>query len=203
MRIIHSLVSTVRVLMSSRQKQAMLRLDAEDCRGIILLTQKEQKKQGNRLTDEYCERACIALKQYYALSIFDSRNMHAISELLDPFWHAHILDTMRYGMLCNAIGGFMHHDPLDHCDEAKVSAVVRVYTYSYNVLGRIFGVDNLDPDFHPKTPSRASMVCRHDLETQNVYDDVFPEFSDLRHLRDLYGYEAQRSMIGLELASIR
>jgi hypothetical protein len=189
----------VKVPMSPRQEKAIRRLDAEDCTGVIRLTKKEQMKLGNFLSDEYYEQACIGLKQYYALCVFDPINMHAISETLDPFWHSHILDTMRYAMLCDALGGFMHHDPLDHADIDKVEAVGKIYEHSYRMICKIFGEENADPRFHPKEVPLASMVCRHDLEPVKTFDDVFPEALDLSALREKYGHQAQRKMLAAQL----
>src|SRR5690349_12290865 len=99
-----SLSSLVQVVMSERQRAAVARIDAEDFTGVVRLARKEFAKQGKQLTDEYCHAAVLAVKQYYALTVFDPLNMHAVSDVLDPFWHAHILDTVRYKMLCDDIG---------------------------------------------------------------------------------------------------
>lgn len=199
----NSILPTVRVPMSERQRHAMERLDAENFVGVVRLTRKELAKQGVEFSDDYCSRAITGLKQYYALTIFDPRNMHAVSDVLDPFWHAHILDTVRYQMLCEALGGFMHHDPLDTEDREKVSAVGRVYEYTYSTLCRIFGEDNLDEEFHPSTLPEASLVCRHDIDDDvaATYSDVFPEVPELAGLRARYGHNAQRIMIADELAA--
>lgn len=192
----------VRLPMSPRQERAMRRLDAENFSGVISLTKKELKKQGIILSDEYCNQACIGLKQYYALCVFDPLNMHAISETLDPFWHSHILDTMRYAMLCEELGGFMHHDPLDHADQEKVLAVGVVYNHSYKMICKIFGEENTDTRFHPKDVPLASMVCRHDLEAAQVFDDVFPEDIEMSGLREKYGHQAQRQALAAQLLVI-
>lgn len=193
---VRSISSVVRVPMSMRQQAAMSRLDVEDFTGLVRLARKELSKQGVTLPDEYCERAIVALKQYYALTIFDPRNMHAVSDILDPFWHAHILDTVRYQMLCTGIGGFMHHDPLDMENGAKVEAVAQVYEYTRQVLRQIFGDDNLDSEFHPHTLPDIKLVCLHDIDDDGVQNaDVFPENPRCVSLRRAYGHRGQREAI--------
>lgn len=39
----------------------------------------------------------------------------AVPEVLDEFWHAHILDTRKYWRDCQKLfGAFLHHDSLAH-----------------------------------------------------------------------------------------
>jgi hypothetical protein len=102
-------------------------------------------------------------------------------------------------MLCDALGGFMHHDPLDHADQDKVVAVSKIYDHSYRMICKIFGGQNADPRFHPKDVPLASMVCRHDLEPAKIFDDVFPEVIEMSELRKKYGHQAQREALAAQL----
>lgn len=194
-----TLMSMVKTKMSKRQEKAIKRIDAEDCDMIIYLTHKDISRFG-KYDNEYFEAGCLALKQYYATTIFDPRNMHALSDALDPFWHAHLLDTVQYELLGKDIKGFMHHDPLNRTDIVKVGAVKKVYDYTVQTLGRIFGEENLDERFYPRRPAMSAMVCLHDIERGIIaLKDVFPVNAEIEKLRQNYGHEVRRKTLKREL----
>lgn len=192
-----SLLDMVEVPMSDRQRRAIKRIDDEDCSMITYLTRKHHKELGESYDQDYYDAGCIALKQYYATTIFDLRNLHAISSSLDPFWHSHILDTVSYEVLAEDIGGFMHHDPLNMLDAHKVDAVRDIYHYTQEVLEKIFGRKNLDERFYPSEPDGSILVCLHDVDYDAIElpDDIFPLNSKIEQHRIYYSNEVRRRMI--------
>ncbi len=190
------LVDMVKIKMSKRQVNAIKRIDAEPCDVIVLLTSRELRRRGEKHSKAFYEAGCLALKQYYATTIFDPVNMHAISDNLDTFWHAHVLDTVAYDLLCKDIKGFMHHDPLNKFDTAKMAAVKKIYDYTRVVLERIFGAENLDERFHPSKSSPSILVCRHDVDKIGRRSlstrDAFPVNPEMQKLRAKYSHEAVR-----------
>jgi len=197
-----SLLKMIKLPMSDRQRKAMERIDAEDNGMIIYLTAKHHQERGQSFPKEYYEAGCLALKQYYATSIFDRKNMHAISSALDPFWHAHILDTVPYKLLCDDIQGFMHHDPLNKADKQKVKVVKDIFSYTREVLIKIFGENNLDDRFYPSEPLDAVVVCLHDLPEHLALDDVFEINPKIQKYRKVYGHEAREKIIKSALKEI-
>lgn len=193
------LVSIAKIQSSKRQVHDLNRIDAEDCDLIIYLTKKELSRRGQSHPKEYYEAGCTALKQYYALTVFDPLNMHAISDTLDPFWHSHILDTVSYDLLGKDIKGFMHHDPLNHLDIIKVAAVKKIYGYTRKVLSDIFGEENLDDRFHPAKMTTARMVCLHDIEPTNrrlaSLKDILPLNPDIQKYRVNYSHDVRRMAV--------
>lgn len=197
-----SLLNMVKTPMSERQRKAMERIDAEDIRMIIYLTAKHHRERELYYPKEFYGAGCLALKQYYATSIFDRRNMHAISSTLDPFWHSHILDTVPYKLLCDDIHGFMHHDPLNKADKRKVKAIKEIFSYTRDVLIKIFGEENLDDRFYPSEPIDAIVVCLHDLPEDSALDDVFEVNQQIQIYRKVYGHEAREKIIKRALKEI-
>jgi hypothetical protein len=180
------------------QKRALKRLDSEDTRMIKFLVKKIHREKGKKKSESYYDEGCTALFQYYATAIFDPFNMHAISEELDDFWHAHVIDTVSYDLLCKDIGFFMHHDPLDVKDTKKENDVKIVYNYTrQKVLASIFGDDNLSKIFHPKRT--ANYVCLHDLEITSSAlfssEGFFPEDTKMQSIKAKYGHAARKLKI--------
>ena len=170
---------------------------------VVYKTRKDYLERGLQRGDEFYEEGITSLKQYYSTTVFDPYNIHAVTDDLDRFWHQHVIDTVRYAMLCADINGFMHHDPLDRTDLAKVSAIAQVYEYTYLVLEKIYGAKNLSPTFFPAKPEMDILVCRHDVDTtmlgQNELTDVFPVDQAIAQLRARYGNEAKSQMIRARL----
>lgn len=187
---------------SPRQRAALERLDAEDFSMVIYLTRKHHRAIGQVHDAAYYEDGCAALKMYYATAIFDPSNLHAISGALDPFWHAHILDTVAYEKLARDVGLFMHHDPLNSENTAKVAAVSEVYDYTSEALARIFGASNVDARFFPVGSENAHIVCVHDTEIAPALaqTDIWPEQPALAAHRAAYGHAARRRFLAEALA---
>ena len=67
---------------------------------------------GQGWTREYAERMEVAYKRFLTLLVTHPETTVAPSKAIDKFWHAHILDTMKYADDCqNVFGYFLHHFP--------------------------------------------------------------------------------------------
>ncbi|WP_162820044.1 hypothetical protein [Kordia sp. SMS9] len=179
------------------QKRALKRLDAEDLEMIKFLVKKIHKEKGKKRDENYYNEGCTALFQYYTTAILDPFNMHAISDELDDFWHAHVIDTVSYDLLCKDLGFFMHHDPLNPKDIKKEKDVKIVYEYTRRkVLPSIFGEKNLSKIFHP---IKTKLVCLHDLEITNhalfSVEGFFPEHTKMQTIKAKYGHAARKLKI--------
>ncbi len=94
--------------------------------------------------------------------------MHAVSDSVDPFWHAHILHTHDYMEFCDrAVGGYMHHDPLDHANAARLGRVARLYSYTTECFDHFFTSAN--PEFFPKALPEPRLICVHFGDSINKY----------------------------------
>jgi hypothetical protein len=179
---IKRLTDTLVPEVSTKQHNAVARIDAEDYSAVLSLARRELAKQGLHPTDERMADAIYALKQYYSLTLLDRGHLHAIAD-------------SRYKGLCCDIGGFMHHDPLDRSDPEKVAAVAEVYHYTRDILVRLYGEHNLHIDFHPSVVTESSFVCLHDVDGPvAAARDGFSFEPNARNLywRGRYGHEASR-----------
>lgn len=67
---------------------------------------------GQGWTREYAERMEVAYKRFLTLLVTHPQTTVAPSKEIDKFWHAHILDTMKYADDCQQVFGyFLHHFP--------------------------------------------------------------------------------------------
>ena len=128
--------------------------------------QKVSRDKGG-LTPAYLRQGELALKQYYAVALLDPLNEHAVSKLVDPFWHCHVLFTKEYVRFCGTIfGGYIHHAPLDPSDENEVSSVGKLYDYTLKTYKKIF--KQIDPEWWPEVAKNdpqfaIQIVCKHML----------------------------------------
>lgn len=153
--------------LSPRQLAAVGRIDAEDFSGVKRKVKEELGKQGISVTDDYLDAGVLALKQYYLLPIVDPHNAHAVSDTIDPFWHAHILHTRQYARFCDEVlGAFMHHEPLDHARPRDVAGVKFLYNYTREVMEQTFV--QLDARFYPAELLDAQLVCTHGQDYRGV-----------------------------------
>ena len=190
-----NLLEMCKVKLSKVQKMALQRIQEEGEEIITFLAKKIDKECGNKRDDEYYQKGCLALKQYYATAVLDPIHVHAISSELDNFWHAHILDTVSYNMLCEDLGVYMHHDPLNPEDKSKYDDVLSAYKYTRGtVLEKLFGEENLDSYFHP-IETRA--VCLHDVDRIKadvlLNDSPFNENTEMLKIKSKYGHRARKS----------
>ena len=175
-----NLLSTVRAEQVMPFHMTLLRsIDETDFSGVLRKTKEELQKQDSVPDPGFLDEGVLALKQYYAIATLDPRNMHAISDAVDPFWHAHILHTEEYVDFCNRMfGRYLHHHPLDHENLHEVKMVERLYRYTVWCYERFFGYIN--PTFFPVELPVYRLVCKHMLVTnediwQNGILPVNPE----------------------------
>ena len=115
---------------------------------------------GFETTQEWLDEGVLALKQYYAVALLDPFNRHAVSDAIDPFWHAHILHTKQYAEFCdNVFHHYVHHIPLDHADTQAVGLMRKLYDYTYQVYEDMFGYVN--PEFFASQLEDERLVCMH------------------------------------------
>jgi hypothetical protein len=67
---------------------------------------------GQGWTREYADRMEVAYKRFLTLLVTHPETTIAPNKEIDKFWHAHILDTMKYADDCQQVFGyFLHHFP--------------------------------------------------------------------------------------------
>jgi hypothetical protein len=121
-----TLLETIQIPLTTDQVERVRVIDNEDYSGVCRLVCKEDPF----VTEGELAEGILALKQYYAVALLDPCNYHAVSSAVDPYWHAHILHTKEYSRFCEKVyGQYMHHDPLDHADTAKVQRVAGYYGF--------------------------------------------------------------------------
>lgn len=105
------------------------------------------------------EAIVFGLKQYYAIAMLDPANGHAISDVLDPLWHAHMLFSEEYEAFCNkVVGQYMHHAPLRKDDTVMLRRVRVLYDYTLRRLRECFR--NVDERVWPTLPDER-LICLH------------------------------------------
>ena len=68
--------------------------------------------EGHGWSREYADRMEVAYKRFLTLLVTHPETTIAPSKEIDKFWHAHILDTMKYAEDClQVFGYFLHHFP--------------------------------------------------------------------------------------------
>lgn len=96
-------------------------------------------------------------KKYIAIRLAYPDDTIAISEAVDPYWHAHILFTREYKEACNKLGvEFIDHVPPKEDDISKLKASYLENTLTY--YKRHFGQP--DPAWWPESGEAA--VCSGD-----------------------------------------
>jgi hypothetical protein len=135
-------------------------IDEHNYSGVLRKVNEELAARGKIYSQEWYQEGLLALKQYYAVALLDGMNMHAVSDRVDPFWHAHILHTMQYAEFCrDTVGGFMHHEPLDHEDLAAVDHVDSLYRFTRERYDEIF--THVSDRFNPRSLAREELICVH------------------------------------------
>lgn len=135
-------------------------IDQNDYTGVLRKVREETAKYNVAHPDVWYTEGLLALKQYYAVALLDGMNMHAVSDRVDPFWHAHILHTKQYTQFCDdVVGGYMHHEPLDPEDIIAVNHVATLYNFTRKRYDEIFKYTN--DQFNPRTLSTDELICVH------------------------------------------
>ncbi len=120
---------------------------------------RKVQKDLHGVTSTYVDEGIANLKRYYALAALEPGKDHAVSQPVDPFWHAHILFSHDYSEFCErAFGHYLHHVPLDHEDTAAVSRVRAVYEDTLQGQRRYFG--NLNEAWWPAADMPNALQCK-------------------------------------------
>jgi len=155
-----SLVENLKVQARPEHIRRLRVIDDEDYSGVIRKTQEILTAAGKSPTREFLERGVEALKLYYAIPVLDPANAHAISFELDPFWHSHMLHSKLYTRFCQeAIGEYLHHEPLDKTDAVHLAGAARLYAYTVEVLNEAFKY--VDSYFWSPEVTNARLICFH------------------------------------------
>jgi hypothetical protein len=108
----------------------------------------------------------FGLKQYYAIAMLDPANGHAISDTLDPLWHAHMLFSLEYTEFCMAVvGEYMHHTPLEK-DSSDMRAKVR-QLYDYTLVRMRECFNHFNEQMWPALTDER-LICWH-KGNQTIY----------------------------------
>lgn len=154
-----SLQSTLQVALDAAQVERVKEIDSEDFSSVARKAQADALRyQGIVLSEEFLEEGILGLKQYYAVTLLQPEARHTVSDIVDPFWHAHILHTLDYISFCSRVfGSYLHHFPLDHSQSDAVDTVETLYVETATLYRKMFSYIN--PDFFPLEPERSQLIC--------------------------------------------
>jgi hypothetical protein len=159
-----TLESTIAIDLTELQLEMVRLIDTENFEGVKRKVREEFAHWGETVSEEFLEAGVLALKQYYAVALLDPYNEHAVSDSIDPFWHAHILHTKEYIAFGERIfGQYVHHEPLDHDNATQLRHVARLYAYTTNAYRKMFS--HIDAAFYPEVMPDAQLLCSH----QEIY----------------------------------
>lgn len=152
-------ISSIKVQLNAFHLKKLMAIDEFDFSKVSEKTQQDLLSEGTKVEHAYFEKGILALKQYYAVALFDPKNMHAVSNVVDPFWHNHILFTKDYVEFCDQIyGHYVHHTPLNKSDDAAVRKVQTLYEYTLDIYSKLF--NRIDAFFWPPV-AKDNLVCTH------------------------------------------
>jgi hypothetical protein len=117
---------------------------------------------GGGLTKEYLLSGLENLKRYYIVALLDPANQHAVSAMVDPFWHSHVLHTKEYFDFTSSVfDQYIHHAPLDPDDKEEVDRITELYKYTLNVYSKIF--KDVNEEWWPKVTGSniGPVICYH------------------------------------------
>ncbi|MBI4090203.1 MAG: hypothetical protein HY421_02255 [Candidatus Kerfeldbacteria bacterium] len=156
-------METIQLPVNELQRERLMRIDQEDFSGVRRKVREEMSERGIDASAEWLDEGILALKQYYAVALLDPLNKHAVSAVIDPFWHAHIMHTKEYVAFCAEVfEEFLHHEPLDRSDEPKLRFVHTLWKYTRGVYGRLFSY--VHPDTYKQLADCTSeTVCLHQM----------------------------------------
>jgi len=148
-----SLLNDIKVSLTEEQRIAITRIDAEDFSAVA-----KRVKKDCGFDDDRIKKGVDALKQYYVAAVVDSKNRHAISDDVDPFWHTHVMFSKEYMQFSmDVFGKYMHHEPLDHDDKERVDLVEKVYIHTRKIYETIFKAWN--SELTPLVDSQRLCIC--------------------------------------------
>jgi hypothetical protein len=99
------------------------------------------RKEGEGWARERTERVELEYRRYLVLLARYPEATIVPSSEVDKFWHAHILDTMKYAEDCDAVFGcFLHHFPyFGMRDEEDAANLSRASEQTWRLYEREFG----------------------------------------------------------------
>lgn len=136
----------------------------------LALVKKQVAKDLGRDDTEFLDSGLEQLKHFYGLCFKNPTQRFAVSNIVDPFWHAHVLHTRSYTDFCNRVfGRYLHHEPLHHDDELAVANADEVYRCTRAAMISLYG--QIDNEWWPAD----SAVCLGDFiatECSNATEQV-------------------------------
>ena len=173
--------------LSPKDRLALQAIDDEPFMPVAIKLRQELAKQSFFPDDNYFNQGFLALKQYYAIAVIDRINMHAASDVIDPFWHTHILFTENYCALSDKMfGHYMHHVPLTDSNEDRLVFLEKLYAHTQDVYAKTFSYYNTD--FFPTHVTREQLICFHGNDGYHPdVNDVFPLNLELAPQYEKYG----------------
>lgn len=165
MKLLKSISSKINL--SAKQIKQIEMIDSHidaDSERIKMLVAKDSLERGIKCTEEYLNEGIFNLKLYYVVALLDPINEHAVSEMVDPFWHSHILLTRRYHDFCSSIfEQYLHHEPLNKESTNEVAHIDELYTYTLNVYKEMFKDEAINSNWWPL----KSLVCMHGADERS------------------------------------
>lgn len=153
-----SIFNSLKLKVSDYHAEKLKLIDDFDYSNVVW---KVNQEMSFTATPEYLHEGIANLKKYYAVALLDPFNEHAVSEMVDPFWHAHILFTQEYHKFCFQIfNQYVHHEPLNPSDLSEVRRIGSLYTYTLETYHKLF--NDISEDWWPSTSSRDfKAICSH------------------------------------------
>lgn len=171
-----TLLGTIKAPVQALHQERLGLIDEADYSGVRRKVREELEKQNIIVTDDFLDEGVLSLKQYYAVALLDPNNEHAVSDVIDPFWHAHILHTKEYAGFCDRVfGHFVHHTPLNHEDLPAVKHVAKLYAHTSKVYKELFNYVNAS--FYPDAMPEVRLICMHNKVSDEKIREIglYPE----------------------------
>lgn len=113
------------------------------------------------IASTYLDSGIEHLKRYYALAAIEPKRDHAVSQPVDPFWHAHILFSRDYASFCRkTFGRYLHHEPLNTADSKAISHIREVYERTLASHALYF--NEIDEAWWPAADAPNALQCGND-----------------------------------------
>jgi len=177
-----TILETIKVPISVRQRNLIKLIDEEDFDMVKRKVRHEFQEYGIETNENYLNEGILALKQYYAICFMDD-NPHAISDKLDPFWHAHILHTIDYHQFCEKLDiDYMHHVPNNPNDREESKKLRIIYDHTQQVYESCFNW--ISPIFNDVNLLTENLVCTHYTQSRFIKKGDFA-FKRQQYLCDL------------------
>lgn len=105
------------------------------------INQKLRTVDENFWTNENLQIAEGLYKKFLTLRLLDKDAILVPTEVIDEYWHQHILDTRKYQADCNQLfGGMLHHDPYFGLkDEEERQLNLQAFENTQRLWQEVFG----------------------------------------------------------------